>query len=107
MANRLSADPSKQVLLIEAGEDNKDLIVKARTGQTMSRADLSCNVSRRYLAEWKESALCREHVKVMWLLQPMFGRTHVGEVGCAWLNMCCTKAALDGITASGSLVNVL
>jgi hypothetical protein len=28
MANRLSADPSKQVLLIEAGEDNKDPVVK-------------------------------------------------------------------------------
>ena len=28
MANRLSADPSKRVLLLEAGEDNKDRIVK-------------------------------------------------------------------------------
>jgi hypothetical protein len=35
MANRLSADPSKKVLLVEAGEDNKDLVVKARSRQTM------------------------------------------------------------------------
>jgi hypothetical protein len=30
LANRLSADESKKVLLIEAGEDNKDPIVKVR-----------------------------------------------------------------------------
>eukprot|EP00892_Ulva_mutabilis_P011334 jgi/Ulvmu1/8573/UM045_0015.1 len=34
LANRLSADESKSVLLIEAGEDNKDMIVKVPVGLT-------------------------------------------------------------------------
>jgi hypothetical protein len=31
MANRLSTNPDKKVLVVEAGEDNKDFIVKARS----------------------------------------------------------------------------
>lgn len=36
LANRLSADESKKVLLIEAGEDNKDPIVKVSIHASIS-----------------------------------------------------------------------
>jgi choline dehydrogenase-like flavoprotein len=38
LANRLSADESKSVLLIEAGEDNKDPIVKVRSSEQHCQA---------------------------------------------------------------------
>lgn len=43
LANRLSADPSKRVLVLECGEDNNDKIISVRPSRTYRACHALCH----------------------------------------------------------------
>ena len=93
LANRLSADPSKKVLVLEAGGENKDFVVKAPAGLTrlFNHPVFNWNLDSTKQAEIAQREVCLQWFFVfesewlhLWCCDPIIKRFNNTKKWRSW-----------------------